>query len=73
MIAEVRRPRGSTRQRVTETTGTGTETEVRITTTTTATVPRTRTPALRSAGSTLPPARGATEAESTGPEVRRER
>lgn len=66
--AEVRRLRGPTQHRVTETTGT--DPDLRITTTT---VTPTRTAAPRRAGGTLPPGQAATEAQSTGPVVRRER
>lgn len=44
-----------------------------ISTTTTTTRTRTRTAALRRAGGTLPPGPEATEAQSTGPAVHRER
>lgn len=60
--------RGPTRHWATETTGTDPD----ICTTTTM-VTRTRTTAPRRAGGTLPPGQEVTEAESTGPVVRRER
>lgn len=63
--------RGPTRHRATETTGT--DQDLRTTTTTTTMVTRTRTAAHRRAGGTLPPGQEVTEAESTGPVVRRER
>lgn len=63
--------RGPTRHRATETTGT--DPDLRTTTTTTTMVTRTRTAAHRRAGGTLPPGQEVTEAESTGPVVRRER
>lgn len=61
---EVRRPGGRTRHRATETRGDET---------TTTTVTLTRTAAPRRAGGTLPLGQEVTEAESTGPVVRRER
>lgn len=69
--AEVRRPGGRTRHRATETRGTGPG--LRTTPATTTTVTPTRTAAPRRAGGTLPPGQEVTEAESTGPVVRRER
>lgn len=69
--AEVRRLRGTTRHRTTEMTGT--DPDIRTTPTTTTALTRTRTAAPHRAGGTLPPGQEVTEAESTGPEVRRER
>lgn len=65
--AEVRHQRGLTRQRVTETTGNGPDLRTKPATTDNRT-----TGARRRAGATLPPGQEATEAGSTGPELRGE-